>query len=171
MATYITSARWASTSSRAAGEQPAFSPVLRFAIQHPRAKAGALAYELPSCRRLPLAGGSVAELRQEAVASGLVAKISGTTPWRWLDHDASRGAIAAGYSRAIRSSAAKLAASSISNQRRRKSATLGPCDYVLCVDDKTSIQSRRRKHRSLAPSPGAPDLCVEHEYARAGALA
>ena len=38
------------------------------------------------------------------------------------------------------------------------------------ADDKTNIQGRRRKHRSLPPAPGRP-IYVEHEYARAGALA
>ena len=46
----------------------------------------------------------------------------------------------------------------------------GPRDYVLCVDEKTSIQARRRKHRSLPPAPGRR-IYVEHEYVRAGALA
>jgi hypothetical protein len=44
----------------------------------------ALACELPSRRGVPLAHWTVAELRQEAVANGIVAKISGTTLWRWL---------------------------------------------------------------------------------------
>ena len=48
----------------------------------------ALACELPSRRGLPLARWSVADLRQEAVASGIVARISGTTLWRWLGQDA-----------------------------------------------------------------------------------
>ena len=47
---------------------------------------------------------------------------------------------------------------------------LGPRDYVLCIDEKTSIQARRRKHRTLPPAPGRP-IYVEHEYVRAGALA
>jgi hypothetical protein len=55
-------------------------------------------------------------------------------------------------------------------QRRWKGAALGPRDYVLCTDEKTSIQARRRKHRSLPPAPRRP-IHVEHECARAGALA
>ena len=31
---------------------------------------------------------------------------------------------------------------------------LGPGDYVLSADEKTSIQARRRLHRSLPPGPG-----------------
>ena len=55
-------------------------------------------------------------------------------------------------------------------QRRWKGAPLGPPDYVLCIDEKTSIQARRWKHPSLPPAPGRP-IYVEHEYVRAGALA
>ena len=55
-------------------------------------------------------------------------------------------------------------------QHRWKGAALGPKDYVLCFDEKTSIQARRRMHRSLPPASGRP-IYVEHEYARAGALA
>ena len=50
----------------------------------------ALACELPSRHGLPFARWSVAELRQEAVACGIVAQISGTTLWRWLGQDALR---------------------------------------------------------------------------------
>ena len=53
-------------------------------------------------------------------------------------------------------------------QRRWKGGVLGPRDYVLCTDEKTSIQARRRTHRSLPPAPGRPAY-VEHEYARKGA--
>ena len=46
--------------------------------------------ELPSRHGLPLAHWSLAELGQEAMASGIVAGISGTTLWRWLGQDALR---------------------------------------------------------------------------------
>ena len=72
-----------STTGRVAGDQPAFPPSVVVAIK-------ALACELPSRRGLPLARWSLAELRQEAVASGIVAKISDTTLWRWLGQDALR---------------------------------------------------------------------------------
>ena len=45
---------------------------------------------------------------------------------------------------------------------------LGPRDYVLSADEKTSIQARVRKHSTCPPTPGRPML-VEHEYARGGA--
>src|SRR6266700_8003631 len=52
------------------GRSARFSPSVVVAIK-------ALACELPSRRGLPLARWSIAELRQEAVASGIVARISG----------------------------------------------------------------------------------------------
>lgn len=147
-----------------AGDQPAFPPSVVVAIK-------ALACELPSRRGLPLARWSVAELRQEAVASGLVAKISGTTLWRWLGQDALRPWRHRTWIFPRDPHFARKAGRVIDLYRRRwKGAALGPRDYVLCIDEKTSIQARRRRHRSLPPAPGRP-IYVEHEYARAGALA
>ncbi len=33
---------------------------------------------------------------------------------------------------------------------------LGQSDYAICADEKTSIQARRRRHRTLAPRPAGP---------------
>lgn len=46
---------------------------------------------------------------------------------------------------------------------------LGPKDYILSADEKTSLQARIRCHSALAPAPGRPTR-VEHEYERGGAL-
>jgi hypothetical protein len=46
---------------------------------------------------------------------------------------------------------------------------LGPKDYIISADEKTSIQARLRCHPSLPPAPGRVSR-VEHEYARGGAL-
>jgi hypothetical protein len=54
--------------------------------------------------------------------------------------------------------------------RRWQGAPLGPRDYVLSADERTSIQARKRKHPSLPPASGRP-MYVEHEYARCGAWA
>lgn len=42
---------------------------------------------------------------------------------------------------------------------------LGPKDYLLSAEEKTSIQARRRCHPSLPPAPGRV-MRVEHEYER-----
>jgi hypothetical protein len=46
---------------------------------------------------------------------------------------------------------------------------LGPKDYILSADEKTSIQARIRCHPALPPAPGRP-AHIENEYARGGAL-
>lgn len=46
---------------------------------------------------------------------------------------------------------------------------LGPKDFVISSDEKTSIQARLRIHASLAPAAGRPRR-VEFEYERGGAL-
>jgi hypothetical protein len=43
-------------------------------------------------------------------------------------------------------------------------------DYVVCADEKTSIQARCRCHPTLSPATSRP-LRVEHEYERGGVLA
>jgi hypothetical protein len=142
----ITSDCRASTSSRVAGDQPAFPPGVVVAIK-------ALACELPSRRGLPLARWSIAELRQEAVARGLVAKISGTTLGRWLGQDALRPWRHRSWIFPRDPQFARKAGRVIDlYQRRWKGAALGP---------QTSF---------ITTSPGRP-IYVEHEYARAGALA
>lgn len=65
------------------GGPPAFPPSVVIEVK-------ALACELPARRGVPLARWSLAELRREAVAHGLVAQISGATLWRWLSQDALR---------------------------------------------------------------------------------
>ena len=46
---------------------------------------------------------------------------------------------------------------------------LGPKDYILSADEKTSIQARIRCHPALPPAPGRP-VYIENEYKRGGAL-
>lgn len=46
---------------------------------------------------------------------------------------------------------------------------LGPKDFVLSCDEKTSIQARKRKHAGTAPKPSQRRR-VEPEYKRGGAL-
>ena len=48
---------------------------------------------------------------------------------------------------------------------------LHPGDYVVCCDEKPSIQARQRKHATLPAKPGVKrGQRVEHEYERRGAL-
>jgi len=129
-----------------------------------------MACELPSVYGLPLSRFSAAELAREAVTRGIVATISGATVWRWLHQDAIRPwqyrswifprdpDFAAKAGRVL-----DLYAGVWEN------APLGPDDFVLCADEKTSIQARARRHETLPPGPGETAR-VEHEYQRRGAL-
>ena len=146
------------------GRPARFSPSVVVAIK-------ALACELPYRRGLPLSRRSVAELRQEAVANGIVAQISGTTLWRWLSQDALRPWRHRTWIFPRDPQFTRKAGRVLDLYHRRwKGAALGPRDYGLCTDEKTRIQARHRKHRSLPPAEGRP-IYVEHEYARGGALA
>ncbi len=131
----------------------------------------ALACELPARHAVPLARWSVAELRREVVAQGLVAQISGATLWRWLSQDALRPWRHRSWVFPRDPEFARKAGRLLDlYERRWHGVPLGPREYVVCADEKTSIQARRRTHPSRPPAPGRP-MRVEHEYARAGAWA
>ncbi len=154
----------ASRSSRGAGGQPAFPPGVVVEVK-------ALACELPARRGVPLARWSLAELRREVVAQGLVAQISGATLWRWLSQDALRPWRHRSWIFPRDPAFAAKAGRILDLYGRRwEGRSLGRQEYVLCADEKTSIQARRRKHPSQPPASGRP-MYVEHEYARAGAWA
>ena len=55
-------------------------------------------------------------------------------------------------------------------QRSFQGRALRPDEYVICADEKTSIQARQRIHETLPPGKDRPML-VEYEYERRGALA
>ena len=146
------------------GRPPRFTPVQQ-------AQVKALVCELPTASGVPLSRWSAAEVAHEAVTAGLVDAISGATVRRWLRADAlkpwqyrswiaprapdfaARAAVVLG-----------LYAGSYDGE------PLGQGDFVLCADEKTSIQARCRCHPTLPPGL-ARTMRVEHEYERGGALA
>lgn len=131
----------------------------------------ALACELPATLGLPLARLSVADVAREARQLGLVATISDSTVWRWLNADAIRPwqhrcwifprdpqfAVKAGRILDL-------------YQRRWQGKLLRDDEFVLSTDEKTSIQARARIHPTRPPQPGVA-MRVEHEYVRCGAWA
>ncbi len=113
----------------------------------------------------------MADVAGEARRSGLVATISNSTVWRWLNEDAIRpwqhrcwifprdphfatkaGRILDLYER-------------VWEGRRLKED-----EFVLSADEKTSIQARARIRPTLPTQPGSA-MKVEHEYQRCGAWA
>jgi transposase len=135
------------------------------------AYAKAVACELPATRGVPLGRWSLQELRDELIATGLVAEVSTTTLWRWLREDA----IKPWQHRAWifpRDPAFAVKAAGVLDlyQRVFDGVPLGEDEYVLSADEKTSIQARCRCHPTL-PTGAARVMRVEHEYDRGGALA
>jgi DDE superfamily endonuclease len=134
------------------------------------AEVKALACELPSEKGVPLSRWSTAEIALEAVQRGIVAEISGATVWRWLSQDAIKPW---NYRSWIfprdRDFAAKAGRILDLYEGRWDGELLEPGDFVVCADEKPSIQARRRKHATLPATTGDGQK-VEHEYERKGAL-
>lgn len=129
----------------------------------------ALACELPHRLGLPLSRLSLADIRQEVKAQGIVAQISGTTLWRWLRADAIRPWQHRTWIFPRDPDFAHKAGRILDLYARLwEGRPLRGSEFVLSADEKTSIQARRRKHSSLPPAAGRP-MRVEHEYFRAGA--
>ncbi len=131
----------------------------------------ALACELPATLGLPLSRLSVADVAQQARQLGLVATLSDSTVWRWLNADAIRP-----WQHRCwifpRDAQFAIKAGRILDlyQRLWQGKALRDDEFVLSTDEKTSIQARARRHPTLPPQPGA-SMRVEHEYQRCGAWA
>jgi DDE superfamily endonuclease len=128
----------------------------------------AVACELVAQTKQPLSRQSLADVTQRA-RGALGKPIGRTTVWRILDSDAikpwqykywifPRDPLFAEKARPI----LDLYAGTWQGQ------PLGPADYILSADEKTSIQARARIHPPLPCAPGEPSR-VEPEYRRCGA--
>ena len=131
----------------------------------------ALACELPATLGLPLSRFSVSDVAQQARQLGLVATISDSTVWRWLNADAIRPRQHRCWI-FPRDAQFAVKAGRILDlyQRRWQGRLLRDDEFVLSTDEKTSIQARSHTHPTLPTQPGSP-MRVEHEYKRCGAWA
>ncbi|MDQ2839175.1 MAG: hypothetical protein M3Y89_17475 [Actinomycetota bacterium] len=131
----------------------------------------ALACQLPATSGVPLSRWSCAELAAELTGRGLVEAISPATVWRILAGDAIRP-----WRHRMwifprdPDFAAKAARALDLYARIFEGQALGDDEFVICADEKTSIQARCRCHPTLPPGR-ARMMRVEHEYERRGALA
>lgn len=131
----------------------------------------ALACELPSKFGVPLSRWSTADLAAQVRQSGLVANMSGTTIWRWLNEDAIRPWQHRCWIFPRDPNFAEKAGRILDlYERIWEREPLKDDEFVLSADEKTSIQARRRKHKTLPTQPGDP-MKLEHEYTRCGAWA
>jgi len=143
------------------GRKRVFSPVVALHLVK-------MACELPDLRGRSLSQWDCTELARQLVAEQVVSSISPQSvrrilndhrlkPWRhhlWLSPKVPRDAAFA------------VATLNLSDLYTRR---LEPHEVVLCVDEKTSLQPRTRKAKTLPPEPGKP-MRVESEYQRKGAL-
>ena len=129
-----------------------------------------MACALPAEQGVPLSRWSAAELAREAVERGIVEQISGVTVWRWLSADAIKPWQHRSWIFPRDPRFAEKAGRVLDlYQGRWEGELLHPGDYVVCADEKPSIQARARKHPTLPARPREPQK-VEHEYERKGAL-
>ena len=128
----------------------------------------AIACELPSRLDLPLSRLNVPDIKAEVIRRGIVASISGSTIWRWLDDDAIRPWTFRSWI-FPRDPAFEAKAGRVLDLygRRFEGKALGCNDFVVSADEKPSIQARCRCHPSLPPA-AARAMRVEHEYDRGG---
>jgi transposase len=145
------------------GRPPAFTAT-------DRAEAVALACALPAESGVPLSRWSGPDLARELAARRGIAA-SASTVRRWLAGDAlkpwqHRSWISVRDPQfATRAARVLDLYAGIWDGR-----PLGENDYVICADEKTSIQARCRCHPTLPPGK-ARAMRIEHDYDRRGALA
>ncbi len=135
-----------------------------------RAEAVALACALPAGSGVPLSKWSCPELARELAARCQVAA-SASTIRRWLAGDA----LKPGQHRSwisVRDPDFAVKAARVLDLYAGiwDGGPLGSNDYVICADEKTSIQARCRCHPALPPGK-ARAMRVQHDCKRRGALA
>jgi hypothetical protein len=114
---------------------------------------------------------STRDIARHAQRTGLVATISNATVWRWLNEDAIRPWQHRCWIFPRDPDFATKAGRIVDLYAGRwEGKSLRANEFVICADEKTSIQARHRRHASVPPQPGRP-MRVEHEYERRGALA
>jgi transposase len=150
--------------AKRSGRRPTFSPV-----QVARVKA--MACTPPADKGLPLSRWSCPELADQAVTDGICASISPATVRRWLSEDALKPWQYQSWIFITDPDFAAKAQRVLDLYARVwDGKPLGPTDYVISADEKTSIQARCRCHRSL-PAGKARQIRVNHTYKRRGAVA
>jgi DDE superfamily endonuclease len=131
----------------------------------------AIACQLPRERDLPLSRMSLSDIHREVVKQGVVATISKTTLWRWLSQDAIQPWRFRTWLFPRDPNFADKAGRVLDLYARVwDGVPLGPDDFVLSSDEKTSIQARRPEHSSTPPQPHQP-MRLQNDYKRLGAWA
>ena len=135
-----------------------------------RAEVIALACALPAESGVPLSKWSGPDLARELAGRCQLA-VSASTIGRWLARDALKPWQHRSWISVRDPQFAARAAPVLDLYAGTwDGRPLGAGDYVICADEKTSIQARCRCHPTLLPGK-ARAMRVEHDYGRGGALA
>jgi DDE superfamily endonuclease len=130
----------------------------------------AVACELPRSQGVPLSRFSRSELQRLVIERG-VTNASAATIARWLSEDSLKPWQHRSWVFPTDPAFAEKAGPVLElYQGRWEGELLHPGDFVICADEKPSIQARRRIHETLAPEPASRGQRVEHTYERMGAL-
>jgi hypothetical protein len=132
------------------------------------AEVKAVACEPPS-EGAPLSRRSAADVHRLVIERG-ICEASRSTILRWLREDAIRPWRYRSWIFPTDPDFALKAARVLDLYAGRfEGRLLHPGEFVICADEKPSIQARARIHPSAPPTPGGGQL-VEHTYERRGAL-
>jgi hypothetical protein len=130
----------------------------------------AVACQLPGEQGVPLSRFSRAELHRLVIERG-VSEASASTIARWLREDSLKPWQHRSWIFPTAPDFLERAGPVLDlYQGRWEGKLLHPGDFVICADEKPSIQARRRIHEPLPPAPGSRGLRIEHTYERKGAL-
>jgi transposase len=135
-----------------------------------RAQVIALACELPAQSGVPLSAWSCPEITRE-LAIRCQLRLSASTVRRWLAEDALKPWQHRSWI-SVRDPDFAVKAARVLDLYAGfwDGQPLGENDFVVCADEKTSVQARCRCHPTLPPGR-ARMMRVEHDYRRGGALA
>jgi hypothetical protein len=134
-----------------------------------RAQATALACSLPCEEGVPLSRWSNAEIARRLEALGLVLQIAASTVGRWLAAERLRPWRYHTWQHILDPEAFLERARPVLQLYKQARELLKKGIWVVCVDEKTSIQARKRRQ---TPNPAAPgqSVHISSRYERKGAL-
>jgi hypothetical protein len=94
-------------------------------------------------RGIPLSRFSITEIVREVISAAIVSSVSDLSVWRWLHEDAIRPWFHRSWIYPRDPNFLEKAGKVLDLYARQwKAQLLGPNDYVICADEKTSIQAR-----------------------------
>ncbi len=134
-----------------------------------KAQATALACSLPQAEGQPLSRWSLAEIAVRLVVLGLVTSIATSTLWRWFAADKLKPWRYHNWQHIGDPQTFLERARPVLRLYERAVALLAEGIWLVCVDEKTSIQARQREQSPQPAQPGQP-IHLSPRYQRQGFL-